>query len=460
MDITESDPTIAGREFIFATYTRSSNKEDDALIVKEHLHMSDGSIKKNLRVVKNYQRTFYTTKKSLQTHKDKREFEYLYNLDEHHCTQAQLPKAIYKALNGYYSRSYVKISEMNESPYLYGSFVTTPVLLAHDYKVQWPDLVSDWDLAVMDFETDELNGTKYIISGVLSYKDKVHISVTRDFLAEHAATAKEEIIAALNTYLGEYIKARNITPTIHIVDNSAEVAISCIRKAHLWQPDIVGFWNISFDIPKVIEALDRHGYDPAYIFSDPNIPAEFRYFNWHKVDLKKLTVDGKKSLKRNEDVIHDVSAPCGFKFLCLMALFKLVRAQKEQKRNSYALDPILDAEVKLSKLRFDGIAEGLIKLDWHREMQKNHKIPYMVYMVFDGIAVELLDDKTADVRKSLKSLVGISEISKLTSNPKRMSDDLHFILLAEGKVSCTPGKSMSNELDELTPSKNGWVKIA
>ena len=446
------------KEFIFATYIKSNRGEDDILAVKEHLHFPDGSVKSNFRVLRNYERSFYITRKDLANHKDKREYEHLHNLVEHRTTQANMPRAIYKAINGFYPNANVNLYDLAESPYLYGSFITTPVLLAQEYKTRWPGIVSDYSLAVMDFETDCINGTGLIISGVISMRDKLHIAVTKDFLGPHATNAEEKIRATIVKYLGKFITERNITITVDIVKRPADVVISLFKRAHQWKPDVLGFWNISFDINKVIQALEVANINPAMVFSDPSVPDEFKYFKWNQANPVKVTASGKRSIKHNVDLLHTVSAPSSFYCLCLMFLFKKVRSQKEQQRNSYALDPTLKSELDLGKLNFESAADGLIKLDWHVEMQKNHKLEYMAYMAFDGIGVELLDEKTKDVARSFKGLTGISEIHKMASNPKRLSDDMHFILLADNKVSCTPSKDMTEAFDSLTPSKDGWIE--
>ena len=146
---------IIAREFVFATYVHNNqDKTKDALFVKEILHNADGRIKRNFHCIENYQRPFYVTKKEFQDHTQKKEYEHSAKLTRQFSNQAQLPRAVYKALNGYNPTGYVGLQDISSSPFLYGTDITTPVLVAKDYSRKWPNLATENTLAVMDYETD------------------------------------------------------------------------------------------------------------------------------------------------------------------------------------------------------------------------------------------------------------------------------------------------------------------
>jgi hypothetical protein len=446
------------REYVFSTYVQSSeDKDNDALFVKEILHHPDGRTKRNFRMIRNYQKPFYVTLPDYKNHNSKKEFEEIGKLGLHTSNQAKLAKAANFILTKQQKR-YVSLREVSDSPYLYGTDVSTPVLLAQEYKVKYPNLLSDSSRAIMDFEWDVVNGTEAIISGVLSFNEKLHIAVTKTFLGELSSTAEEAILISLNTHLKEHIESRNIIPIISIVNTPADVVIALVNSAHKWSPDFLGFWNIKGDMEKMLSALKDSNINPALVFSDPSVPNEYKYFNWKEDQLIKTTSAGKSTPKLFVDLWHTVQTPSSFYFICLMALFRTIR-NREQQRTSYSLDSVLSDYLNLKKLRFDYIPKGLSDLDWHKEMQTNHKIDYITYMAFDGISVELLDEKTNDVSKTLRAITGISELSTLKSRPKCLSDSLHFDLLENNRVIGSTGKNMVESLDTETPSIKNWIGV-
>jgi hypothetical protein len=441
------------REYIFGTYCRSKQSDtDDMIVVKEHLHYPNGEIKNNLRFVQNYERKFYVTNKNYRDHEQKKEFEFIHKLDEYTCTQSQLVKKVGRVMGVWGARM---LNDVNASPYVYGTDITTPVLLQNDYRQLWPDTSSDSTLAIMDYETDVVNGTELIISGSVTFKDKAVIAVTKDFLKNHYGGAEKAIREAMTKYLGEYEKSRNITLDVKIVNLPEEVVMTLFNYAHKWQPDFLGFWNMSFDIKRILEVLEYGNIPPESVFCDPRVPQEYKSFKWREDSLSKETADGKRISKHVADLWHSVTAPASFYCVDLMCLFKRLRVREKQ-RTSYSLDAILGEELDIGKLKFSQ-ADGLVGLDWHYKMQTEYPIEYLIYNIFDCISVELLDEKTGDVSKGLRAAVDISEISKLSSNPKRLSDALYFRLKDQGKIIGSVSADMTEDLDASTPNKKGWI---
>lgn len=443
------------REYIHATYCKSNRSDtDDLLVVKEHLHMPNGEIQNNLRFIPNYERKFYITKKEYRDHNDKKEFEHLYKLDEYTTTQAQLVKKAGRAMGMWGART---LGDINASPYVYGTDITTPVLLQQDYRNQWPDLSSDSTLAIMDYETNVVEGPEEIISGSITFKDRATVAVRKDFIHRNGKVSEKEIRQAFTKYLGEYELSRKIKLEIIFVDTAADVVKALFKSAHEWKPDFLGFWNMSFDINRILEALKTADIPPEHVFCDPSVPNEFKSFKWKQDSLSKDKADGKRISKHVADLWHTVIAPASFYCIDLMCLFKRLRVREKQ-RNSYSLDATLGDELDLSKLKFKE-ADGLAGLDWHIFMQKFFPIEYLIYNIFDCISVELLDEKTGDVSKGLRAAADISEIMKLSSNPKRLADALYFRLLDKGCIIGSVSSDMTEALDQFTPSKAGWIDL-
>ncbi len=443
------------REYVFGTYcAKAGSDSDDLVFIKEYIHRPDGTITPNLRSVYNYERNFYVTRKEYRDHEQKKEFEYIQKLEEYKCTQTQMVKKAARILGNYGLR---RLSEVNESPYIYGTDITTPVLIHHEYNNRWPGLCTPSTLAVMDYETNVLmEDDKSIICGCISFKDKICVAVVESFVERFKGMDVKELIQEkFIELLGEYKKSRNITLEIEIVPTPEQVVIELFKRAHKWQMDFLGFWNMSFDIVRILETLEKANIDPRHVFCDPSLPDAYRYFHW-KLDLpQKMKSDGTVHSKHVADLWHAVTAPASFYCVDQMCLFKRLRVGKKQ-RNSYSLDAILKEELNITKLKFNK-ADHLSGLDYHIEMQSRYPIEYIIYNIFDCISVELLDEHTGDVAKGLRATTDISEIKKLNSNPKRLSDVTYFILKNEGKVIGSVPSTMVEPLDDLTFNKNGWI---
>jgi len=121
-----------------------------------------------------------------------------------------------------------------------------------------------------------------------------------------------------------------------------------------------------------------------------------------------------------------------------MCVYRLLRLSK-QKQNSYGLDATLDRELGVRKLNFKE-AEVYKKDRWHIFMQKNFKIEYMVYALFDSLSMKLLDDKTLDLCFTIPSFAGDTHFAKCNSKPKMIADMLHFFALERGYVLNSVGE--------------------
>ena len=478
----EKDKII--HEFVFSTYVRNNEEYgSDALIVKEILHYPDGTKKRNLATYDNYQMPYWIVKKQFQNYTDKREFEPEVHLNKFYSNKSNLYANIYQKLNGKKAYGYIKPDDITISPYVYGIDISPNLLIRNDYVEKYGLIQSKALVAKCDMEWDVVHGTDMIISGVISMGDYIHLAATKEWLKDDTTVNEENILKKLNEHLGTINATINkkeviyknvfisenteqnyvyeagtkvINVKVSIVNKASDVVIALIGTAHKWQPDIVTTWNLEADMSHMLSALEADNIDPAQVFSDPSIPNKYKSFQWRKDSPFKTKADGSRTPKAPSEMWHTAIFPGSFYFLCAMATYRALRA-REQQRSSYALDPVLHDELNLGKLKFNDVPENVSNLQWHILMQAKFKLNYMIYLAFDGIGLDLLDDKNKDLCYTIRGAVGVSEFSKLKSNPKRLSDDNYFELLREGKVIGCTSKDMTEELDEKTPSLNKWV---
>jgi len=446
------------RNCIWVTHHRSKHtKQDDLLVIKERVKEPNKEEYSNVRYVKNFKRPYWITKKAHQsTHEQKKDWEHMGNLDRYECTQAELATHSAKNLGMYLHNGFAKQSDVNRSPYVYGTDVTSPVIVKNSYRDKWPDYAPAASVAVLDYETDVINDPddKRVVSGALTFRNKCYLAISQDFVGT-LPNPEEKIRACIEKHLSKYIHDRDIELFIKIVPDSMAVIRSCMKAAHMTQPDYVAIWNMVFDINVMIDECERCGIDPADIFCAPEIPKEFRTFRWVEQPKIKRKANGDTMSKDPSELWHRVEAPASFYFIDAMCFYRISRVM-QGKINSYSLDAILDRELKLGKLRFDG-ANGLTGLDWHIKMQMQYKPEYLAYNLFDCISMELLDEKTQDLSVALGSYVGISELKSVPSNPKRLADACHFFLLERNKVICSTSDDMTQELDKHLLSLRNWI---
>lgn len=462
---------IKGYECKHATYRAGYNS--DVVGVKRNIHHADGTITPEYVLVKDYKQKFWITKPGFQNHKDKKEWEKIERLQEFSSTRLRLTDSIAKAMGKPGWKTSLRM--LARSPYLYGCDITTPVLIKNEYMTRYPNCVSPSSVAVLDIETDVVKGTEEIICASITYKDKAYLVATEEFM-KHVPSPNNQLQKALHEHLGameglndegevevfNLVERRNLTLEFEIVATPGMVANAMIQKAHKWKPDFVAIWNINFDLPKINAALEAEGYDIGDVYSDPVVPREFRTAKYIEGASQKVTATGKISSPHFADRWHTMDCLASFYLIDAMCVYKKIRTAQGNEA-SYSLDYILNKNLGMRKLKFDGILEqshpnvrgGTLK--WHQIMQQYYKIEYLIYNVFDCISVEMLDEKTSDLSKAISTLCSHSEYARFPSQPRRTVDDLHFVCLQKGLVIATTSDQMVEELDKYVVGMEQWI---
>lgn len=450
-----------GYECKFVTYVEAQDgSENDLLVVKEYAHMPDGTTVPNLRLIQNFERDFWVTQEMHRKHKDKKEWEDLSRLRKFKSTQIKLAKSIARAL-GRAPTGNGDLRMLMRSPYLYGCDVSTPTLAKRHYMDKWPGCVSYNLVAVLDAETDMIYGHEKINMVSLTMRDKALLVVVEEFL-DGVISPEQRIQEAMVKYLGDptselgdLVTKRGIKLEVQFARTPGEAVYRVVQKAHEWQPDFVAIWNINFDMKKMMQVLEEEGYNLAEVFSDPRIPLKYKYFKYKEGKAQKVTASGKSMALHPAEQWHTVFCPSSFYWIDAMCVYLKLRIAKG-KEASYALDFILNKHLGIRKLKFEE-ANHLSGGNWHKFMQTHYKIEYCIYNVFDCISLEMLDEKTTDLRQMITAMCEHSEIHRFPSQPRRTCDDLHFFALAAGKVAATTSDQMEDELDQYVVSLTDWI---
>jgi len=440
---------ITAKECRFAVHIPTYHPDrPDVHMVKEILHYDDGTLVPNITFIKDYKRPFYVTKPQYRNHKENKEYETITKLIGYKTTQSEMVNKLKQLLDRSWSND--RLSQLAASPYVYGTDVTSTSFIKHDYRVLYPNAVSLYDVAVLDIETDVINGTGDIIIISIVMETKVICAVVQSFVSGFARPI-DDINASIKKYISEYTSNKEIE--IVIASDQAKAIEVVFKRAHEWKPDWMAIWNIDFDLPIITDTLKRFNVDVTDVMSDPKVPKSYRIFKYTQGTKKKVTSSGKVSAINPALQWHTVKSTSSFTFIDAMCVYKQLRMM-EPEESSYSLDSILDKELNIGKLKFKEVSmySGL-KL--HQVMQARYKIEYIVYNIFDCISMLELDKKTKDLAISLPMFSGITDFAKFKSQPKRILDAL-YLYLKDKKYILSGGIIPDSEKNQ-TLGLDDWI---
>lgn len=437
--------TIKARECRFAIHipTRSSDVPDYHL-VKEILHYDDGRIEPNIRFVKQMKRDFWVTTKPYRNHQQKKESESFDKLHKYTCTQSDLRIQVSKALDKGWSNT--QLSQLAESPYLYGSDISSTSIIKHDYMVKWPEAVTPYRVGFFDIETDTIHGTDDPILVTFIFGKKIYTIAQGQFL-EGYADPQGMFHSRLFKYLSPYIEKHGFEVDFRIVDSPVELIKQIFVEIHKASPDFLAIWNMDFDIPRLLDTLEKYNVDPKDIFSDPKLPPSLRFCKYKKGSTKKITASGQVKPKNPSEQWHSLYCPAGFYIIDAMCSYRFIR-QGEQEEPSYSLDAILDKVLGIRKLNFKE-AEEYQNLEWHQFMSSKYPFEYAVYNIFDCIGMLELELKTNDLAQALPVQSDCTDFARFSSQTKKFADKYHFFLLDRQRaIGTIPPKAKVIEEEE------------
>lgn len=429
-----SSEKIKEIECRFVVHSPTKDAEiPDIHLIKEAVHYEDGTIKPRIKIIKDYERPVYITKPNYRTHQQKKEWEHVSKLDKHKCTQSKLRDKVAQILGKSWSRESLK--ELQNSPYIYGSDITSTAYIKNSYRKKWPGVESSWTVCTYDTETNVRSKEKEILMVSACFKNQAKVWVSEAFLDGRTQT-DVKFEQTIDKYLSKYREKYSFE--MIVCKTELEVITKSFKQVHEWSPDFLAIWNMDFDIPKIIERLKVHKVYPGHVFCDPSIPRNLRWYRYKKGMDKMVTAAGTHKPKPPSSQWHTLFCLSSFYVIDAMCTYKQLRLS-EQEEPSYGLDAILNKHLGERKLSFSE-ASHLEGEDWHALMQEKFRFEYIAYNIFDSLGMLELDEITTDLKYKLPSSVEVSEFSRADSLPKKIHDDLHFTYMYEGYISGTAGK--------------------
>lgn len=430
----------------------------DVVLVKGVEHYTDGTSKPVIRPILDYKREFFITKEAFRNHEEKKEWEHESRLRRFTSTQRDLPNAIRRAF-GQIPGQNERYSMVARSQYLYGADTSTSTIIKHKIDKKMRDgghNSTPYSVMALDLETDVNRGTGEIITGAVVNLNVAYCYYTEAYEAygKPVGDLVKRTQDKIKELFPERIDISDIEFIVKKVERPVDVCIELLNRVHEHNPDILAIWNMVFDIKKFIECFEDAGLDIAEYFSHPSIPPAYKQFKFVEAPLSRVTASGKKQTKHVAELWHKVLSPNGFVTIDAMCFYKLARVAKGM-QSSYSLDYITSEEGVGGKLKFD-IGE-MPMLEWHKQMQTNHKAEYLAYNIYDCLVMCQLDEVTKDLQIVLPMLCGHSDFDKFTSTPRRLSDDVEFKCRERGLVMGTTSDNMEIEIDKLVVGMDMWI---
>lgn len=497
MEFTHED--IKSIEAKHITYVvHQDGKDEDLHLVKEVVHLKDGRKIPRVKPWLNYTRPFYITQKGQRNHEEKKDYEYVRNLQKYTTTQLRMPGEISKLLREYSKKydfgPYPRLKAFARCPFLYGTDVSSSACLKYQYRQDFPGTITRNTVAGADIETNVIEDGKdgQIICMSVTFKERALLCYYEGWVKDVPNVIEEtKRMAREVPEMIEFMRSRNIADLdVRVCKTPAQVVIECIDALHAWKPDFMSFWNMDFDISRILRNLNDYGVSPAKVFSDKTVPRQYQYFDYNQANAKTTTASGVTKSKAMEELWNWVTAPASFQCIDAMSIYRALRIAKG-KEPSYALDRILkkelnwklerefkdEAEIQkfldkleeqmklkgggsytlthngeeertykprqanafrpgdkvhvemdFGKLKYKP-ADHLTGIDWHKYMQGHSaetKIYYGLYNVIDSGRLEQLDEKVDDLSSSITMFSKYSDYKNFNSTPKRLCDDMHF----------------------------------
>lgn len=438
-----TDKKIVKKEVRYSFHIAEKyGKNPDLHYVKEYITYEDGTSEPRCFLVKDFQRPIWITKKAHQNYEQKREFEKIDETNEYTTTQSNLDRTVARALGKEYLIN--NKHELYSSPYIYGGNVTSTSYIKYLSLKKNNFIQSKYSVAAFDIETS-IETKEIILVSLSTHMNGVYhiyLGINPSFINETKIDEKTK--AAIDKYIPHM---KNYELEIYKAQNEVDMLNKVFEKANSWAPDFLAIWNINYDIPFILERLSYYNIDPTLVLCDKNIPQEYRYCRYRRGTQKKVTASGVIKPVNPASQWHTLYLTARFYVIDAMCAYKHIR-NSDPEKPSYSLDSILDIELGRRKIKFEETSK-YVGEKWHSVMQKNYKIEYIVYNIYDTIGMLELEEKTNDLSYSLPSSSGISDFDVFNRNPKKNIDAMFIYGLQRGIVPGTVApRARQEEIEE------------
>lgn len=430
---------------------RGDDPTYNAVIVKEEICKTDdnGNVtwEPNLKIYPDPERTFFVTMPQFRNHQFKKEFEDKSKLETFRSHDSELRYKISVALGlNPWKTKYKSIRELCASPYIYGADIDTETLVKQAYLKRQPQGKSaEYTAGAFDIET-EVVGEKRINVITFIHEREIYTVALKAFCKEYLPdvdrfrdASKEDCLKVIQDTIGANLTEYKFNLQFEVVDDELELIKWIFARIHECKTDIIGIWNMNFDIPKVLSRIEALGGNAAEIMCPPDLPSRYRYCRYFEDSQKAEHI---------ADKWHWLSCTGYSQFIDSMCLY--ARLRKVDGRDiSYTLDYISTKELGQGKLHFGNITN-------HRHAQKYDFLRYIAYNINDVLIMQLMEFKNHDIA----SMIGLSDCSLLKNFSKQtiMVRDSDYVYAQENNhIPAAAGPTSFTKWDSEMPKAGGTV---
>ncbi len=439
---------IPNHNFLHSCYVSARNNAAGIDAVVAAVKDVD-TLESRLQVIQNPMMRVWVAKKGARNYEFKRECVQMSQLDMYVCEYKQMGETLAKAL-GKSTYGYINTRKLLESPYVYGGDIDIEVLVKLEYLANSRKAITDYNIGVMDIETSVLGDNQIILNGYCDWKTKsVYCYIleewyqpTDNWLEGMMKRWHQELDATyqkLNDKAKKVFHPEEWTPHFIMCKNEAELITKSVRCGVMHKPDFMLAWNDAYELNWIPERAAFRGLDVVDLFSHPDVPPEFRMFNFK---------EDKRKTEHLADKWHILNCP-GYTFwvdpMCLFGRLRKVKGREVM----YTLDYICGKILGAGKVKFGQNAT-------HYMMQTKDKTGYCVYNCFDVIMPNILDHVTSDI-SSMLMLTGPSLLQDFAHQTVQLKAQFYEYCLSKNAVSGTVSGSLRRDYDGIIGNVGGAV---
>lgn len=236
--------------------------------------------------------------------------------------------------------------------------------------------------------------TNTLYNFVLRNKRNKQIQELEDDMKKDFKKYKEKVRSFIEYDLGNKEKVSkykldNVELSVGFFDDELSLILEFFKLVHSLSPDIVTAYNISYDLPSLIERLKANGADPRDVICDQDIPPQYRFCEYI-LDEKNLN-----NLEERGDFAN-ISARSTY-------LDQMITYASRRKGQS---------AIESNKLDYVGTLEcGVRKLDYHEITTDIGKLPYLnfyifwLYNIIDVVVQVCIEAQTDDLKYVFNNVI-------------------------------------------------------
>jgi hypothetical protein len=213
----------------------------------------------------------------------------------------------------------------------------------------------------------------------------------------------------------------NMEYNFYFYKDERKMLVHLFQLINILKLDFIGIWNISFDIPYMIERMKILGLDPTEVMCHPDFPVKQCYF-------KKDTINF--AVKNKSDFFHLSSYTI---FIDQMIVYAAIRKGQAELRSN-KLTYIAEREIKDSKLDYS--EEGNLKVLGYKNW-----LMYFLYNIKDVLLQKGIEERTTDIDTYyVTSYQNITPYEDEFKQTKKLRNVQYLFYLRNGLV---PGENVN-----------------